>query len=354
MDSTDYSQQSNKRQRILATGPTKLTDLPTDLVSNCFAYLDPEKKPGHHIYLASVNKYFKAAVKELYQGVRNNSLESILSSPSICLYVLNLVEEEDIDTFYKIVVAIFENDRLDLYLDAYLEVYPNNFWSNKHASLVTATAYKSTEIMRSLITGNDHIIYFLTNLNPPEGIEINASVDDVKNLVQKIPVACDPQMIKELVRKGVVFNFESVIFSLTRKDIETFKCLLDIVPLEKDYEIQRIIVAALEHELQLKAVECLKERNHFAQGSNFIRAMYFVITENTANIMDLVKMFCSAKPNLTESDFKTIVYTCMMSENMDVLSYLHKSFRKIDLGLFRRLAMLNNKPEVEAHLQSLE
>ncbi|GFH57248.1 predicted protein [Chaetoceros tenuissimus] len=370
MDSMQYSKGNNcnKRQRILATGPSKVTDLPTSLISNCISFLDPENEPGHYIFGASVNKDFKAAAEELYQGVRNTSLESILSSPSICLYVLNLLREDPTDdiavqTRKKILNPIFESDRVDLYLNALVKVYTLDGFHNNLAFLVRAVQYKSTEIMRSHINGNDDIIHFLTKfklpaeLNLPEGVEIKVSIDEVKNFVQSIPAACDPQMIQELVAKGVVFNYMSVLHSLKRNDIETFRCLLDIVRVQKDEdEIQSIIIETLNHhDLRLEAAKCLSERNYFAEGECFLIAMYIVITENSDNVIDLVKVFCESELNLSQQEYNTIVYACISSENMAILGYLHKSFRRINLELFRRLAVEGDLPDhVADYLQRLE
>ncbi|GFH57196.1 predicted protein [Chaetoceros tenuissimus] len=215
--------------------------------------------------------------------------------------------------------------------------------------------------MRSLIQRNDHVISFLMKLKLsaehqlPADVETDPSVDDVTMIVQTISVACDPQMIKDLVGSGVVFSFKSVIHSLKRKNIETFRCLLDIVPLEDEDEIHSIIIGALRNDLRIEAAKCLSERNYFAQVIFFGTAMYIVITENVANAMDLVNMFCDAKPYLSQPDFNILVYTCMMFEKMDVLSYLHKSFRKIDLEYCRQLAVEADLPDYVAdYLQSLE
>ena len=350
-----HSSRSSKRQRVDST-PLSLSHLPANVLSNCFSFLGSS---GHYYFLASVCKDFKVAVDELYGDARNTSMDSINTSVSTCTHVINRMSRNEIpNVSEKIIENVFKHDRLDIFegvvaciSDAVLSDTHNLQGYVEHVR--SAIGSISTKIMRSMINENEHIIYLLKNLRPPEGMEIEESYDDLKALVQQMSAACDPEMIRVLVEKGVEFDSGSVVVhSLRREDIETFKYLLDIVSVENEHDIQSIVLTALQHKMKLEAITALKERDYFADETNFVNAMFFAIRKPDG--LNVVKILCANQNDLHSNKLTMIAGFCVMSERMDILSYLHESIQKIDIDLCLRIAELNNLTEVVNHLRTLE
>lgn len=85
---------------------------------------------------------------------------------------------------------------------------------------------------------------------------------DIKHILSTSPAACDSEMIGQLIYKGVKFDAISIECSLRRTDLDTFKCLLNIVQVEDEQIKESIILKAAKHEMHLDAMKCLKEKNN--------------------------------------------------------------------------------------------
>lgn len=195
--------------------------LPTHVLSHCFSFLGSS---GHYYFLASVCKEFKVAVEELYQGNRNTSMDSIISSLSTYRHVIKIV---DYNTIYEeIVNAIFKNDRVDIFAEVRKKL-------EMMRSVNLAIVHCSTEIMRSIIT-DEEVVYAM--MNYPTHVCVSS--------------ACDRHMIQYLIEKGMKFNASSVDSALRRKDLETFRYLLDFVSIaNEDFNVRNYVFdAALKHE----------------------------------------------------------------------------------------------------------
>ncbi|GFH49980.1 predicted protein [Chaetoceros tenuissimus] len=346
-----HSSRSNKRQRIECT-PLSLSQLPANVLSNCFSFLGPS---GHYYFLASVCKDFKVAVDELYGDDRNTSMDSILTSVSTFTHVIKLIFEENGDEYeslsMKITAAVFENDRVDLYQDVVSKMSIRTL-QGELTDVSCAIRYKSTEIMRSIIE-NEQIIYLLKNLKPPEGIQIDVTPDDMPSIVQALPAACDPQMIHQLVKKGVVFKCSSVCHSLRRKELETFKCMLDMFEHEENDSKSQVIFPVLEHEMHLDAIKYLKQKGYFDDEIIFTWAIVLTNRNRLATRINVVKCILEGQRDISDRSLRTIIASCISYGCMDVLSYIHESVDRINIEHWLIFAESHNLTEVVAHLQSM-
>ncbi|GFH49979.1 predicted protein [Chaetoceros tenuissimus] len=345
-----HSSRSNKRQRTDST-PLNLSQLPTGVLSNCFSFLGSS---GHYYFLASVCKDFKVAVEELYGDDRNTSMDSILTSISTCEHVLELLFVENALTQTKVITAVFENDRLDLFIDVIMKAYRIPRLQNYITAMAKAMRDKSTEIMRFIIK-NDEIIYLLKNKEPPEGIQIKETAEDIEFAVQGIAAACDPDMIHQLVEKGVVFNANSIIHCLRREDIETFKCLVDIVDVghEELQMEQWVIFQALEHEMNLDAIKYLKQKGYFHNQDTLRRVIFSTIQKKEAAAINVVKVVLEGWHDISDDCISLIIILCINEECMDILSYIHESIQRINIDRWIQYAEMENLREVAAHLRSM-
>ncbi|GFH49981.1 predicted protein [Chaetoceros tenuissimus] len=352
---------TSKRQRLAVVSKNEeakdthtrigggILTLPSGVLSNCFSFLGPS---GHYYFLASVCKDFKVAVDELYDDDRNTSMNSILTSVSTCTHVMSLSDElvpDGVSILPKVITAVFENDRLDLYQDVLLK---NDLTTMLF--MTNAIRYKSTEIMRSIIT-NEQIIYLLKNSQPPEGMQIEATSKEIKIIVQAIVAACDPQMIHQLVEKGVVFDVSSIFHSLRRKDLETFKCLLDILGHDEvdNRDVVSIFRSLLEHEMHFDAIKYLKQKGYFDDEAVLTATIIYTIRTRAAAGENIVKALLEDLSDNIDRSFKMIISVCILSECMDVLSYIHESVKRIDIDLWIHFAERQNLTEVVAHLRSM-
>lgn len=219
--------------------------------------------------------------------------------------------------------------------------------------MTSAIRHKSTEILRSII-GNEQIIYLLKNKEPPVGLQINATPEDMESIVQSVAAACDSDMIHQLVEKGVVFkNGISILHSLRRKDIETFKCLLDILEHEELKMELKVILQALQHEMNLDAVKYLKQKGYFDNEEILKQSLFYVIRTPTLGI-NVFKAILKDRRNIDDGCLRNIIALCIIHECMDELSYIHNSIKRINIDFWIVFAETQNSREMVAHLRAMQ
>ncbi|GFH49982.1 predicted protein [Chaetoceros tenuissimus] len=266
-----------------------------------------------------------------------------------------LVNEENNHLSKKVVTAVFQNDRVDLFQDVLLKLFPNSPnrpLEGDFTDVTNAVRYKSTEIMRSIIA-NEQIIHLLRSKEPPEYMKREIKTEDIKNLVQAMVAACDPDMIHQLVEKGVVFHFASVFHSLRRKDLETFKCLLDMIEHDGMNNNSKLCFRAIDHEMHLDAIKYLKQKGYFDDEIVFSRAIIYILHNRAAAGIDIMKCILEGRHDISEFSFGIIIGTCISCECTDILSYIHESVKRINIDRWLIFAESEQLPEVVAHLQSM-
>lgn len=343
----------SKRQRLAVVSKNEAKDthtgtsggvltLPIGVLSNCFSFLGSS---GRYYFLASVCKYFKAAVHELYQGNCNTSIEAIIASVSTVRHVEEIIRLEDEyygdDMEYRmhcmIREATYKYDRPDLLEYIGVNKYTLSMICTSEAeetfgAIMEATENNCTEIMRSIIVHELDVISRCLRIyeNCPDwGTRWGG--DSIKRILSKSSAACDPEMISQLVEKGVKFDNISIEYSLTRKDLDTFKCLLDKVQIDKDKMRLPIILKALQHEMHLDAMKCLKEKHYFET----------IFSEN--NEMDVscvdrpLRLLFEGRLDNIDKYFGMVLGCCLVFERIDMLSYIHENFRRLNTKMRRFL-----------------
>ncbi|GFH49978.1 predicted protein [Chaetoceros tenuissimus] len=324
--------------------------LPANVLSNCFSFLGPS---GHYYFLASVCKDFKVAVDELYQGNYNTSIESIITSMSTIRHVFEVIESDVESNVVKERIydmmkeAVYKYDRPDLLEVIGVDKYTlsmDNFFAieNTLDAIEAATVYNSTEIMRSIITHEEGVID-----NCLDCMKKIPDWYDFNGILSKSSAACDAHMISQLVEKGVEFDGISIVYSLTRRDIETFKCLLDIVQIEQDVMRLPIILNALQHEMHLDAMKCLKGKKYFEKKENLLLAIWIICSKDFdlhfACLDPILKLLLEDRLDKSVDFFLQVLCCCIVHERMDILSYIHENCRCIDTGISRFLTHFAEK-----------
>lgn len=300
--------------------------LPTHVLSHCFSFLGSS---GHYYFLASVCKEFKVALEELYQGSRNTSMESIISSVSTYRHVIKIV---DCNTIYEeIVNAIFRNDRVDIFAEVRKKF-------EMMRSLHLAIVHCSTEIMRSIIT-DEEVVYEM--MNYPIHVFVSS--------------ACDRNMIQYLIEKGVKFNASSVDSALRRKDLETFRYLLDFVSVaNEDFNVRNYIFdAALKHENNKDAMRLLKQKRQDGDDTYVIEFVCRALDDDVS--LDLVKILLEDAQWLKHDVlcYYPFLGACISAKRTDILSFLHHSIREIDVNFCLQVAEMFHLTEVIEFLQHM-
>ena len=331
--------------------------LPTGVLSNCFSFLGSS---GHYYFLASVCKDFKVAVDELYQGNCNTSIEAIITSMSTIEHVFNVIDIEDEyyvdrmeDRMYGMISeAIYKYDRPDLL--EFLGIDKYTFYAGSVSesedtlnAMISAIKHNSTEIMRSIIVHEAKVIEQCVK-TPVWGYY------DIKHsILLKISAACDPEMIGKLVEKGVEFDYKSIEYSLTRTDLDTFKCLLDIVQVEDERMKESIILKALQHGMHLDAMKCLKGKKYFKNKNTLVATIWTICSKHFALDFDcldpILKLLLEGRLDKNDISFLMVLCCCVVHKRMDILSYIHEQIRRIDAGFKRALiqfAEMRNIPDV--------
>ncbi|GFH49983.1 predicted protein [Chaetoceros tenuissimus] len=300
--------------------------LPTHVLSHCFSFLGSS---GHYYFLASVCRDFRIAVEELYQGSRNTSMDSIISSVSTYRHIIKIVDSNTIcEEIFK---AIFRKDRVEIFTEI----------SNKLEIMVSvhlAIANCSTEIMRSIIT-DEKVVYEM--MNYPTHVCVSS--------------ACDVSMIQYLMDKGVKFNASSVESALRRKDLETFRYLLDFVDVaNEDVNVRNYIFhAAWKHEHNIDAMRLLKEKKQNGYDSYVIEFVCRALDDNIS--LDLVKILLEDAQWLKHDVlcYFPFLGACISAQRTDILSFIHHSIREIDVNFCLRFAEMFHFTEVIEFLQQM-
>lgn len=299
---------------------------PTHVLSHCFSFLGSS---GHYYFLASVCRHFKIAVEELYQGNRNTSMDSIISSVSTYRHVRNIVDS--ITIYEEIAKAIFKNDRVDIFAEI-----RNEFEMMTGVHL--AITHCSTEIMRSIIV-DEHVVYAM--MNAPTHTCVSS--------------ACDRSMIQYLMEKGVKFNLTSVECALKRNDLETFRYLLDFVDLanENFNGINYIFRASLKHEDKKDAIRFLKQKKCLEQdGEDALLIVCSALMDDVS--LDIVKILLEDAQWLQHDIlYKPFLVICIELKRPDILSYIHHSIHEIDVNFCLQVAERFHLTDVIEYLQQM-